>query len=284
MRRFRRQKRTSALNFKGGTGKSTTIENLSDGVAREILVLVEAGELMIPKDGGVLVLDGDRQRNSTRTLLRAEEPKGPSLIDVMEERVPLVEAIQPAPGRPYLWVAPSHTDLEKVSTYLSAHRKAYSRVRKELEALADRFPIVLLDQAGAYSGVMEALLLASTHVLIPCELEPYSVSGLFDMFAKLRVELEDHTLANAGIIPYNANYSKSMTKQYISELQQAFGELVLPPVSTDVNFSYAQSNQQTIYEYEAAQKIKTRGATDFRALTRQFLADVLEDEKEEIAI
>jgi len=278
--RFRWQKRTSIINFKGGTGKSTVTENLSHGASLEIAALVRAELLEIPEDGGVLVFDGDRQRNSSRTLLKTEELPEPTLIDVMEERVPLVDVIRPAPGRPYLWVVPSHTDLEKVSTYLSAHRKAYLHIRKELEALAERFPIVIFDQAGAYSAVMEALLLASTHVLIPCELEPYSVSGLFDMFAKLREELSDHTLANGGIIPYNANFSKNMTNQYIRELKEAFGELVLPHVSTDTNFSYAQSDKQTIYEYEAAQKIKTRGAADFHAMIKPFLADVFEPKKE----
>lgn len=279
-RRFMWQKRTSVINFKGGTGKSTVTENLSHGVAKEIAALVQAELLEIPADGGVLVFDGDRQRNSSRTLLKTEELPEPTLIDVMEDRVPLVDAIRPAPGRPYLWVVPSHTDLEKVSTYLSAHRKAYLHIRKEVEVLAERFPIVIFDQAGAYSGVMEALLLASTHVLIPCELEPYSVSGLFDMFAKLREELSDHTLANGGIIPYNANFSKNMTTQYIGELKEAFGELVLPHVSTDTNFSYAQSNKQTIYEYEAAQKIKTRGAADFHSMIAPFLADIFEPKKE----
>ncbi len=279
-RRFVWQKRTSVINFKGGTGKSTTVENLSHGIALEIAALVQAEALEIPADGGVLVIDGDRQRNSSRTLLKTETLPELSLIDVMEERRSLIEVIQPAPGRPYLWVAPSHTDLEKVSTYLSSHRKAYGRMRKELEALAQRFPIILFDHAGAYSLVMEALLLASTHVLIPCELEPYSVSGLFDMFAKLQIELEDHTLQNGGIIPYNANFSRNMTKQYIAELKEAFGDLVLPHVSTDINFSYAQSKQQTIYEYEAAQKIKARGAADFYAMVQPFLAGIFEPQKE----
>ena len=168
---------------------------------------------------------------------------------------------------------PSHTNLEKVATYLKENRRAYTRIRRELDALADRFHLVIIDHAGAYSAVMEALLLASTHMLIPCELEPYSVQGLFDMFAKLKVELDDHELGNAGIIPYNTDYSKKMTKQYIDELHEVFNDLVTDPISTDTNISYAQSNKMTIFEYERAEKIKSRAAKDLRNLARRFLPE-----------
>jgi chromosome partitioning protein len=244
----------SVLNFKGGTGKSSVVENLAHAVALE--------------GYDVLVLDGDRQRNSTDTLL-GNPNITPTLADVMQMKVPLTSAIRQA--RDHLYVVPSDTDLEKVGTYLKEHRRAYTHVRRELQALGERYALVLIDHAGAYSTVMEALLLASTHMLIPCELEPYSVQGLFDMFAKLQQELEDHELQNAGIIPYNTNYSKKMTQQYIDELREEFGDLVTEPISTDTNVSYAQSNKMTLFEYEKSEKVKSQAAKDFRVLAQRFL-------------
>jgi len=41
-----------------------------------------------------------------------------------------------------------------------------------------------------------------------------------------------------------------------------------------VNISYAQSKKMTIFEYEKAERIKSRGAADFRALARRFLPEV----------
>jgi len=38
-----------------------------------------------------------------------------------------------------------------------------------------------------------------------------------------------------------------------------------------VNVSYAQSEQLTIFEYEAKNKIKTRAAADFHKLAQRFL-------------
>jgi chromosome partitioning protein len=241
----------SVLNFKGGTGKSSITENLSHALAEE-------GE-------EVLVLDGDRQRNASTTLLGVDGLT-PTLADVMQSKVVLADAIRPSPSRDHLYVVPGDGDLEKVSTYLKEHRRAYYIVGKALDALKDRFDFVFIDHPGAYSSVMEALLLGSTDILIPCELEPYSVQGLFDMFKKLAQELEDHSLGNAGIIPYNANYSRKMTKQYIQELREEFGSLVTNPIATDINISYAQSEQMTIFEYERKYKVKGQAAKDIRAL------------------
>lgn len=257
----------SVLNFKGGTGKTSVVINLAHAIA-------QAGY-------DVLILDGDRQRNATWTLL-GEDAK-PSLADVMTGKCQLADAIKEA--RSNLYVVPSDTDLEKVGTYLKDHRKAYYTVAKQLETLDPQPYLVLIDHPGAYSTVMEALLLASQEMLIPCELEPYSVQGLFDMFHKLQEELEDHALTNSGIIPYNAHYSRIMTKQYINELKEEFGDFVLDVVSTDINVSYAQSEQLTIFEYEAKQKIKSRAAADFRKLAQRFLpaADVVNTAVLEVA-
>jgi chromosome partitioning protein len=243
----------SILNFKGGTGKSSVVINLAHAVA------------MAGYD--VLILDGDRQRNTTWTLLGNDVI--PTLADVMTGRCQLADAIKES--RENLYVVPSDTDLEKVGTYLKDHRKAYYAVAKQLETLDPQPYLVLIDQAGAYSTVMESLLLASHEMLIPCELEPYSVQGLFDMFRKLKEELEDHTLSNSGIIPYNANFTRVMTKQYIDELREEFEDLVLDTVSTDINVSYAQSEQLTIFEYEAKHKIRSKAASDFRRLAARFL-------------
>jgi len=243
----------SVLNFKGGTGKSSTVINLAHAVA------------MSGRD--VLILDGDRQRNTTWTLLKDDVT--PTLADVMTGKCQMADAIKEA--RDNLYVVPSDTDLEKVGTYLKDHRKAYYTVAKQLETLDPQPYLVLIDHPGAYSTVMESLLLASHEMLIPCELEPYSVQGLFDMFHKLKEELEDHTLSNSGIIPYNANFSRIMTKQYIDELREEFGDLVLDVVSTDINVSYAQSEQLTIFEYEAKHRIKSRASADFHKLAQRFL-------------
>jgi len=269
----------SVVNFKGGTGKSSLCENLS-------YTLSQQGR-------SVLVIDGDRQRNSTTTLLGGQYTE-PTIKEVIEQTASFEDAIVQThysdlisedpdnennnvyenKVRQNLFIVPSHKDLEKASIYLSANRKAFYAIRYGLRNLKEQPDIVLIDHAGAYSPVMETLLLASDGVIIPCELEPYCVRGMFDMYEKLKLELPDHELANYGIIPYAINRSKAMTAQYLEELEEAFGNLIIQSVCTDANVPKAQSCFETIFEYKprpGMRDFKSPSQEDFRKLAQHML-------------
>ncbi len=240
----------SILNFKGGTGKSSLAENLSHALALQ--------------GSRVLVIDADRQGNASATLLKGQA--SPTLTNVLKNEVQLESAIRQA--RDNLYVVPSDTNLDEASTYIHLHRKAYSTLRVALQQ-QPIFDYVFVDHAGAYTPVMEAALLASDEMLIPCELESYAVQGLFSMFAKLQDTLSDHTIRNSGIIPYNVDLRYAMARQYLKELRQEFNSLVTAPIRTDATVPRAQSVQQTVFEYDP----RSRVAEDFRTLAEDLIAD-----------
>jgi chromosome partitioning protein len=248
-------RRISVLNFKGGTGKSSTAQNLGHALART--------------GATVFVVDGDRQSNTTTTLLGKRV--SPSLQDVLTSKVALTEAIYEA--RPHLYVIPSEGDLDHVATYLKDHHRAYQTLRSSLIELDGQVDFVLFDQASMFTPVMDALLAASDEMIIPCELEPYAVQGLFDMFNKLKRELGQE-LKNSGIIPYNTDMSKKMTGAYMQELLDTFDGFVVDPVRTDTAVPYAQSQGLTVFEYAERQKIKSRAAEDFARLARDLRENV----------
>lgn len=243
-------RRISILNFKGGTGKSSLVENLSYALAL--------------RGRSILVVDCDRQHNSSTTLL-GTEPEPPTLTHVLKKEVDIKEAIRPARER--LDVIAADTNLDTASSYLLIHHQAFKALGKATRQLD--YDYIFYDHAGAYTPAMEAALLASDEMLIPCELEAYAIQGLFSMFEKLQETLEDHEIKNSGIIPYAVDMRFSITKQYLEELREEFGELVLPAIRTDGNITLAQSHQQTIFEYERDQKIRSRAADDFKALAEQ---------------
>ena len=247
----------SILNFKGGTGKSSLSENLSYALALQ--------------GKSVLVIDADRQGNASTTLLRARVT--PTLTNVLKGETPLQQAIHQA--REHLFVIPSDSDLDTASSHLTGRRAAYYILRKAIQSLTD-FDYVLIDHAGAYTPVMEAALLASQEMLIPCELESYAVQGLFGMFAKLQDTLADHEIRNSGIIPYNVDLRYQMARQYLHELRETFGDLITAPVRTDALVPKAQSVQMTVLEYETTYGVKSRAAEDFRTLA----ADLIEETTE----
>lgn len=245
------------LNFKGGTGKSSTTENLAEALRRQGM--------------RVCVIDGDRQRNASTTLLKGQAE--PTLAEVFTGKCTLKEAMIEA--KPGLYVVPGSTNLNDTSTYIVQHRTAYYIIRHQLAAVIEAYDInfVLIDHAGAYTPVMEALLLASESMLIPCLLEPYAVAGLFDMFNKLQTTLTDHALANAGIIPFAVDLRYEMTRQYMKELRDEFGELLTAPIRTDALAKKAQSLQMTIFEYEEEYNERSRAADDYRELAQDIIEE-----------
>ncbi|MGH2478443.1 MAG: ParA family protein [Ktedonobacteraceae bacterium] len=239
----------SLLNFKGGTGKSSATQNLADILARRGMK--------------ILVIDGDRQSNTTATFL-GQRVK-PSLTDVICEKATFAEAIHQA--RENISIIGSDTDLDHAIIHLKEYHRAWSIIPNGIKKLQG-IDLVLIDQAGAYTSVMEALLRSSNKVLIPCELEPYSVQGIFDMFTKLQTELPDHELDNGGIIPYAVDMRPKMTRIYLDQLKEAFGLLVLPSIRTDQTVPNAQSVQKTVMEYDP----RCPAAQDFATLATHLFA------------
>ncbi len=242
-------RKISVLNFKGGTGKSSLCENLSHALALQ--------------GKRILVIDGDRQGNASSTLLARRVT--PTLTQVLMEDATLQEAIYEA--RENLFIVPSDTDLDKASSYLNATPGAFDVLKDAIAELSD-YDFILFDHAGAYTHVMQALLLASAEMLIPCELEPYATTGLFSMFEKLKKALRKHIIKNTGIIPYAVDMRYAMSRIYLAQLKDAFGDLMTAPIRTDSTVPRAQSLHQTVFEYDD----KSHAAEDFRTLA----ADLLE--------
>jgi chromosome partitioning protein len=248
----------SILNFKGGTGKSSLAENLSHALALQGI--------------RVLVLDADRQSNASTTLLAGR--RNPTLTQfiqaqVQEQVLPLEQIIYQA--RENLYVIPSDTDLDKASSFLNANPQMSDLLKDALSELTN-FDFVFIDHAGAYTPVMYAALLASTEMLVPCELEPYATQGLFSMFDKLKKALRKHVIRNAGIIPYNVDLRYTMARQYLKELHETFGDLITAVVRTDSTVPRAQSLRKTVFEYDP----KSRVAEDFRTLAEDLIAEAEE--------
>lgn len=247
----------SILNFKGGTGKSSLTENLSHALAKQ--------------GKRILVIDADRQGNAGTTLLKGQYT--PTLTHVLKGETPLTKAIQQA--KENLFVVPSDGDLDTASSYINSHRAAYYTLKRAIQQLQN-IDVVFIDHAGAYTPVMEAGLLASDAMLIPCELEAYAVQGLFGMFQKLSETLADHELQNRGIIPYNIDLRYAMARKYLTELREEFGELITAPVRTDSIVPKAQSVQMTVFEYEQEYNVKSRAAEDYKTLAEDLIEETQE--------
>ncbi len=235
----------SILNFKGGVGKSTLATNLGHALAI----------------GGrrVLIIDCDLQANSSTLLSKVSRP---TLTHVLQGQAELKDAVCPA--RENLDVVPSDRDLDAAAKYIVAGgRKGYYILRRQIGQIAG-YDTILFDHSPSYSAVTEAALLASDDMLIPCELSTFSMQGLIAMVEKLDDTLVEHTLTMAGVVPFKVNRRFKEHLAYMADLEQTFGEKVLPAVRTDTTISKAQGFGQTVFEYDNTSK----AAEDFRAIAK----------------
>ena len=232
----------SIINFKGGVGKSSLAMNL--------------GHLLALRGYQVLLIDCDLQANSS-SLLATFEP--PTLTHLLQGQASLKTVVRSA--RKGLYVLPSDRDLNIAAAYIHARRSAYYTLRNAVRQVRG-CDFVLFDHAPGYTPVTEAALLASQEILIPCELEPFAVQGLFHMFHKLDQTMSDHRLMTTGIVPWNVDRRYLMTLKYLGDLKKAFGHLITPLVRSDATIPRAQSVAQTIFEYNP----KSRAAGDLTDL------------------
>ncbi len=246
----------SILNYKGGVGKTTLTINLGDELRR--------------RNKNVVLIDCDRQRN-TSSIIPKEIEIGPTLLEVLMGQARLFDAIYEA--RPGLYVVPAHTDLDKAAKYLTISGVRTMKALKYAVDSLEEVDFILFDHAPSYNPITDAVLLASSEILVPVELESFSVTGLVDMIEKLTTqtlpELE-HELAITGIVPSNLDFTKTMTTMYLDSLKETFGKRVTPGIRTDAQISKAQSVYQTVWEYNSHSK----GAEDYAAL-----ADILMKEE-----
>lgn len=244
-----KQRRISILNYKGGVGKTSLTINLGDELAR-------AGS-------NVVLVDCDRQRN-TSSILPKEVEVTATLLEVLTGQARLFDAMYEA--RPGLYIVPGHSNLNQAARYLTVNGnpRTLKGLKYGVEAL-EGVDYVLFDHAPSYSAITDAVLLASDEILIPVELEAFSVTGLVDMITTLTEQtLPDleHEVKITGIVPSNLDFTKSMTNLYLNSLKGTFDGRLLPGVRTDAQLSKSQSVHQTVYEYNPHAKT----VEDYRAI------------------
>ena len=244
----------SILNYKGGVGKTSLSINLADELRRNGKV--------------VLLVDCDRQRNAS-SIIPADTQIGATLKEVLMGQATLVDAAYEA--RPNFYVVPAHKDLEQAAKHLTISGTRTLKTLKYAVAGLEDVDFVVYGHAPSYSPITDAVLLASTEMLIPVELETFSINGLVDMIEKLTdtlAELE-HEVAITGIVPSNLDYTKSMTNLYLDSLKKTFGARVTTGIRTDAQISKSQSMAQSVFEYNPASK----GAQDYKAIAQLLLTE-----------
>ncbi len=232
----------AVVNFKGGVGKTTVAVHLAHALA-----------LMGRK---VLLIDTDAQCNTTKTF---GVKYAYSLYDVFYGVLTLNEVIVSA--RPNLDLAPSDPKMQNAGEYIQTKPLREFVLRKNLESVKVNYDYVFIDNNPAFTVITQNAIAAADQLIIPVELEHYSMQGVVNMARELLqfCDAIDHKIDIGMVLPMKLDKRYRTTEHYMDGLKKHFRDRLYTPIRTDANVSNAPGFKKTIFEHNP----RSKAAQDF---------------------
>jgi chromosome partitioning protein len=252
-------RKIAVINFKGGTGKTTTVVNIGAGLAmrskRVLLVDVDA-------QGGVALSLGLSYVHS--------------LADALTGAATIWKCITKA--REGLDVIPSDGALPQAQRAISRYVNYSVILSDMIQPLESDYDFIILDCAASITLLNINALTYASEIFIPTQVEFLSLAGLNQVLENLaRVRFPNQprqSVSNLGIsliIPTMYDVRKRQSRRLLAELREAYGQHVAHPIRTNVRLSEAPACQKTIYEYAP----DSPGAFDYNRLVDLILQETL---------
>jgi chromosome partitioning protein len=248
-------------NQKGGVGKTTTAVNLSAYLAA--------------RGFQILLIDIDPQGNTTSSLGVDKESCDLSIYDVLNDRLPLLDAVVPVGQElPRLAIVPSTSVLLGAETE-AALTTADERERRLAEALATLprgfYDLVVIDCPPSLGLLTLNALTAAEGVIIPIQCEFLALEGLAQLANN--IELVKRTFNNRldilGVLLTMYDGRTRLSAQVADEVRRFFpNRLFETAIPRGVHLAEAPSYGQSILHYDPA----SRGALAYSAVADETLA------------
>lgn len=252
----------SVVNFKGGSGKTTTAAHLAQHLAL--------------RGHRVLAIDLDPQASLTALHgIQPELDEVPSLYETLRydgERRPISEVIRNT-NIPNLDIVPASLDLQEyeydtpvalTSKDPQAGRAFFTRISEALKEVDDRYDIVVIDCPPQLGYLTLTALTASSSVLItvhPQMLDVMSMSQFLLMLGGIMKTIRDAgaqmNLKWFRYLVTRFEPTDSPQKQMVGFMQAMFpGQMLQSHMVKSTAVSDAGITKQTLYEVERSQFVR----------------------------
>ena len=252
----------SIVNFKGGSGKTTTAAHLAQHLALT--------------GHRVLAIDLDPQASlSALHGIQPELDKNPSLYDAIrydEAKKPIVEVIRPT-NFPGLNIVGANLELQEYEyeTPLAASRRHtpdgrmfFTRIADALTQVDDRYDVVVIDCPPQLGYLTLTALTASTSVLITIHPQMLDVMSMSQFLLMLGGILQSISKAGAAVRLKWFRYlvtryepTDGPQSQMVGFMQALFPmQMLKHPMVKSTAIADAGITNQTLYEVERAQFIR----------------------------
>lgn len=252
----------SVVNFKGGSGKTTTAAHLAQYLALT--------------GHRVLAVDLDPQASlSALHGIQPELDKNPSFYEALrydEQRKPITDLIRPT-NFPGLDIIPANLELQEYEyeTPLAASKNSaegrtfYTRISRALESVDDRYDVVVIDCPPQLGYLTLTALTASSSVLITVHPQMLDIMSMSQFLLMLGGILQSIKAAGARV---RLNWFRYLVTRYeptdgpqaqmVGFMQAMFASSMLAaPMLKSTAISDAGITKQTLYEVDRSQFVRS---------------------------
>ena len=235
-------RKIAIINFKGGTGKTTTAVNLSYALSL--------------KNYKVLIIDCDTQGTISNWF--GLEPKN-TLYELLTDKVELKDCIYQA--RNNLDIIASNKLLARLELILAKEKDIEKVFNKKLKTLKE-YNFIFLDCPPSLNIINTNALEYADEVFLPVSMDYLALRGV-----KQVIDLLPGDIKLTKIIPTFYDQRTRKSKEILEDLKGFFKEKVTIPIRINVKLSECSSFHKTIFEYDPT----SRGSVDYKILSEEII-------------
>lgn len=263
----------AVVNQKGGTGKTTTCENLGIGLARE--------------GKRVLLIDTDPQGSLTIALGHSRPDDLPVTLTDLMAKVMQDQPLSPKEGilqhEEGVELVPANITLSGLEVSLVNAMSRETVLKQYLETVKDRYDFILLDCMPSLGMLTVNALAASDQVLIPVQANYLSAKGLEQLLQtvnkvkrqinpKLRIE---------GILLTMVDYRTNFAKEISTLIRDTYGgrlKVYDADIPRSVRAAEISAEGVSIFKHDPGGKV----AEAYRSLTKEVMANAEKRRKHQL--
>ena len=263
----------AVVNQKGGTGKTTTCENLGIGLARE--------------GKRVLLIDTDPQGSLTIALGHSRPDDLPVTLTDLMAKVMQDQPLSPKEGilqhEEGVELVPANITLSGLEVSLVNAMSRETVLKQYLETVRDRYDFILLDCMPSLGMLTVNALAASDQVLIPVQANYLSAKGLEQLLQtvnkvkrqinpKLRIE---------GILLTMVDYRTNFAKEISALIRDTYGgrlKVYDADIPRSVRAAEISAEGVSIFKHDPGGKV----AEAYQSLTKEVMANAEKRRKHQL--
>ena len=225
-------RKIAVVNYKGGTGKTTTVVNLAHALSME--------------GKSVLLIDTDPQGSSGHHL--GISARG-ALYDLIIDDKPVKDCIQKA--RHNLDVICSNERVFPAELKMTRMKERELILRRKLKDIKG-YDFVFLDCAPSMNLLNQNALLYSDEVLLPVSMDYLSLIGVKQLLKNIKIinRIFNKKVNITRVIPTFFDKRNKKSKDILGSLKRVFPTMISSPVRTCISLSEAPGKKMTIFEYD----------------------------------